>query len=185
MQQSTLPTISKQQQQLIHLYQQREQLNVQQQALAEPSPTPYQTLHIDDSVVSSGSHHQDQPRQSVDQPLDQQFDQQLHYLNTAIQLQQDKLTALEKEAMHWLQGTGQNEKREIKRTQDGMTAESTLKQVNDTDTASTMLLGIAALGVLVFVLNELLSFIRANPEVISLAVVVLIAVFFLLMKKGR
>ena len=125
MQQSNLPTLSKQQQQLIHLYQQREQLNAQQQALAEPSPMPYQTIHIDDSVVSSGSHHQDQERQSVDQPLGQ-LDQQLQYLNTAIQSQQDKLTGLEKEAMHWLQGTGQNEKREVKRTQDGITAESTL-----------------------------------------------------------
>ncbi len=182
MQQSTSPTLSKQQQQLIHLYQQREQLNAQQQALAEPSPTLYQTIHIDDSVVASGSHHPDPARQPVDQPLVQQFDQQLHYLNTAIQSQQDKLTALEKEAMHWLQGTGQNEKREVKRTQDGMTAESTLKQPSDTDMASTMLLGIAALGVLVFVLNELLSFIRANPEIMSLVVLVMVAVFFIIKK---
>ena len=147
MQESNLPTLSKQQQQLIHLYQQREQLNAQQQALAEPLPTPYQTLYIDDPVVT-GSHHQEQPQQSVDQQRDQplgQLDQQLHYLNTTIQSQQDKLTALEKEAMHWLQGTGQNEKREVKRTQDGMTAESTLKQPSDTDTASMMLLGITAL----------------------------------------
>jgi hypothetical protein len=143
---------------------------------------PYQTIHIDDSVVSSGSHHQDQARQSVDQPLGQQFDQQLHYLNTAIQLQQDKLTRLEKEAMQWLQGTGQNEKREIKRTQDGITAESTLKQPRDTDTASTMLLGIAVLGVSVFVLNELLSFIKANPEVVSILVLVMVAVFFMIKK---
>ena len=176
MQASALSTISKEQQQLINLYQQREQLNAQQQALAEPSPTPYQTIHIDDSVASSRINYQNQPLQPVDQ--------QLQYLNTAIQSQQDKLTGLEKEAMHWLQGTGQNEKREIKRTQDGITAESTLKQSSDTDTASTMLLGIAALGVAVFVLNELLDFVKANPEVISIVVLVMVAVFFI-MKKGK
>jgi hypothetical protein len=180
MSESALSTLSKQQQQLIHCYQQRQQLNAQQKILAEASPTAYQTIYLNDPVVSSEINHQQLPRQATHQAVDQQ----LQSLNTLIQSQEDKLTGLEKEAMQWLQGTGQNEKREIKRTQDGITAESTLKHNSDTDMASTLLLGIAALGLAAFVLNELLSFIKANPEAISMMVLVMVALFFII-KKNR
>ena len=175
----------KQQQQLFKLYEQRDQVHAQQQALVNQSQaqpdSPYQNIHIEDQPHIKNTYH-NQYGYLIDenQFLQQQLAQQMQHLNICIQFQEDKLNAVEKEAMQWLQGTGQNEKREVKRTENGICAESTLKSSSESDDLSTVLfLGVAALGLAAFIINEILLFLKAHPEVMGVGLLAVIAVFFL------
>lgn len=158
-------------------------LSQQQQPYQDPDT--YQTIHTDPIDESDQA-------MPIDNPVyasQHQLDQPLQCLNRCIQSQEDKLSGLEKDAMHWLQGTGQNEKREVSRTQDGIIAESTLKSneidPDDTDMTTPLLLGIATIGLAAFVLNELTTFIKANPEAIIVVLLVLLAGVFLLKKDKK
>jgi hypothetical protein len=173
----------KEQQQLSNLYKQRDQIRATQYALAHQSPPPYQTIHIEDQPESI-SHHQDGAFIHKNQRL-QQLAQKIQHLDVCIQFQEDKLNAIEKEAMQWLQGTSQNEKREVKRTENGISAESTLKSGHDHDLGTSVFLGVATLALVAFVLNEIILFIKANPEVIAVGLVTAFFLFFGLKKFNK
>ncbi len=182
----------KEQQALVDLYQQRNQIQAKQQALVnQPQPhSPYQTIHIEASPEIIRTPEQ-QYGSLIDenQRLQQQLSQQMQYLNVCIQAQEDKLNAVEKEAMQWLQGTSQNERREVKRTKNAISAESTFKSNPDShadaDISTVLFLGISTLALVAFIINELMLFIKANPEVIGFGLITVFALFFVLKKFNK
>ena len=174
----------KEQQQLFDLYKQRDQIRAKQLALVNQSSPPFQTIPIEEppEIIF---HHQDGDFINENQRLQQQLAQKIQYLDVCIQSQEDKLNAIEKEAMQWLQGTSQNEKREVKRTENGISAESTLKSSHDHDIGTSVFLGIATLALVAFVLNEIMLFIKANPEVIAVGLVTAFSLFFVFKKFNK
>jgi len=109
-------------QQLFNLYEQRDQLQAQQQQLMQPE-THGQNIYLDVETTSPANN--DQRFYQENAYARQQLAQQMQTLNTNIAIQEDKLSRIETEAMRWISGTSKNERRVIRRTQDGIVAEST------------------------------------------------------------